>query len=214
LQDDPRQLLLLLVLGCAFMGFAASFRELVKERAIYQREQAIGLVPGAYLASKLTVLGLIGAFQAALVGVLGTVNTPPPSDPALLGDGTTEIVVALIAVTISIMALGLLVSAVIANPDRGMPIMVVVLLMQLLLCGMLFQIHGTPILEQVSWLMPARWGYAMGAATAGLPGMPGTDADPLWEPEAWPAGLGAQLALIVVFTALALFFLRKRSNQR
>jgi ABC-type multidrug transport system ATPase subunit/serine/threonine protein kinase len=214
LQDDPRQLLLLLVLGCAFMGFAASFREVVKERAIYQREQAIGLVPGAYLASKLAVLGLIGAFQAAIVGVLGTVNTPAPDDPALLGDGITEIVVALIAVTISIMALGLLVSAVIANPDRGMPIMVVVLLMQLLLCGMLFQIHGTPILEQVSWLMPARWGYAMGAATAGLPGMPGTDADPLWEPDAWPIGLGVQVALIVVFTASALFFLRKRSNQR
>jgi ABC transport system ATP-binding/permease protein len=213
-RDDPRQVLLLLVLGCAFMGFAMSFRELVKERAIFQREKAFGLSPGAYLGSKLAVLALIGTVQAVLVGLLGTLNTPAPPDP-IFGDAMTEIVITLILVTVSIMALGLLVSALIANPDRGMPVMVVVLLLQLLLCGMLFPVHGRPVLEQISWLMPARWGFAMGASTAGLPALPGDALDPLWRPEpsAWLLGLSVQLILIAVLTGCALAVLR-RQRQR
>jgi hypothetical protein len=213
--DDPRQVLLLLVLGCAFMGFATSFRELVKERPIFHREQSIGLSPGAYLGSKLAVLGLIGTVQATLVGWLGTLGTPPPPDPALLGGGIAEIIIALVAVTISIMGLGLLVSALIANPDRGMPILVVVLLLQLLLCGMLFPVHGNLALEVPSWLMPARWGFAMGASTAGLRGMSG-ELDPLWKPEpaAWLLDLTLQLVLAAAFTAAAMFVLGRRRPTR
>jgi ABC-type multidrug transport system ATPase subunit len=213
--DDPRQVLLLLVLGCAFMGYAMSFRELVKERAIFHRERAIGLSPGAYLGSKLAVLGLLGTVQAVLVGLLGTLNTPPPPKPTVFGDGTTEILVALVTVTVSIIALGLLVSALIANPDRGMPILVVVLILQLLLCGMLFPVHDTPGVAQASWLLPARWGFAMGASTAGLPGPPGSGPDPLWtaEPGAWLLDLTVQLALTIALTVCALSVLR-RQRQR
>ncbi|WP_219419295.1 FHA domain-containing protein [Pseudonocardia nigra] len=45
---QPNQLLLVLVLGGALMGIAASIRELVKERPVYRRERAIGLSLGAY----------------------------------------------------------------------------------------------------------------------------------------------------------------------
>jgi ABC-type multidrug transport system ATPase subunit len=215
-QDDPRQLLLVLVLGCAFMGYATSFRELVKERAIYRRERAIGLSPGAYLGSKLAVLGAIGTIQAVLLGILGTLNTPSPPAPLVLSDGIAEIIVALVGVTISIMAMGLLVSALIANPDRGMPVLVVVLLMQLLLCGMLFPVRGRLVLEQLSWLMPARWGFAMGAATGGMDAMPATTLDPLWEPEpgVWFISLSVQLTLIVAFSVCALLAVRGRRPAR
>src|SRR5262249_10575766 len=47
---SPAQLLLVLIIAGAFVGFAGAFRELVKERAIYRREQAIGLTISAYLA--------------------------------------------------------------------------------------------------------------------------------------------------------------------
>ncbi|MFC7614393.1 ABC transporter permease [Actinokineospora soli] len=201
------------MLGCAFMGFATSFREVVKERAILQRERAIGLSPGAYLGSKMAVLGLIGALQAVVFCVLGTLGTPPPDDPVVLGAGLLEVAVALVAVTASIMALGLLVSALITNADRGMPILVVVLLLQLVLCGSLFPVEGRAVVEQLSWLMPARWGYAMGVNTAGLPG---GDVDPLWEHAAgpWLLGLGVQLALVAVFAAAARYALRARRPTR
>ena len=42
-------LLLILVIGACLAGAANSVRELVKERAIYERERAAGLSSGAYL---------------------------------------------------------------------------------------------------------------------------------------------------------------------
>jgi hypothetical protein len=79
---------------------------------------------------------------------------------------------------------------------------------------MLFQVHGRPPLEQLSWLMPARWGYAMGAGTTGVEGMPGTDPDPLWEAGSWPFGLAVQIVLTVVFAVSTLVVLRRRLNRR
>ena len=100
-----------------------------------------------------------------------------------------------IVVIVSIMLLGLLVSALIPNADRGMPLLVVILLLQLVLCGMLFPVHGRVVLEQLAWLVPARWGFAMGAATIGMPPVHGPE--PLWTHDAgtWSADLAVLLAL-------------------
>ena len=63
-------MLLILVIGACFAGAANAVRELVKERAIYTRERAAGLSAGAYLVSKLVILGVISAVQAVvLVGI-------------------------------------------------------------------------------------------------------------------------------------------------
>ncbi|HEV7452136.1 MAG TPA: ATP-binding cassette domain-containing protein [Pseudonocardiaceae bacterium] len=213
----PQQLLLVLVVGCAFMGFSAAFRELVKERAIFRREQAVGVSLDAYLGSKLAVLGLIGTAQAVLFGVLGTLRALPPPAPVLFNDGIAEVVVALVAVTISIMVLGLLVSALISNADRGMPLLVVILLLQLVLSGMLFPVHGGPPLEPLAWLVPARWGFAMGASTGGFPPPAGATFDPLWEPAVgvWLFDLAMLVLLTLVFVVSTRYLLtRHRPGRR
>lgn len=207
--NGPPTILLVLVMACAFMGFSASFRELVKERAIFRREQAIGVSLLAYLGSKFAVLGVITAAQAVLVGLLGTINTAPPPEPIVAGSGIGEIVIALIAVILSIMLLGLLVSALIPNADRGMPLLVVILLLQLVLCGMLFPVHGRIVLEQLAWLVPARWGFAMGAATVGMPPVHGPE--PLWTHDAgtWLTNLAVLTALGVCYALATWIFLRR-----
>ena len=49
--------LLLLCVGGVLVGAANAVRELVKERAVYRRERAVGLSRSAYLWSKIIVLG-------------------------------------------------------------------------------------------------------------------------------------------------------------
>jgi hypothetical protein len=199
------------------MGFSAAFRELVKERAIFRREQAVGVSLDAYLGSKLAVLGLIGTAQAVLFGVLGTLRALPPPAPVLFNDGIAEVVVALVAMTISIMVLGLLVSALISNADRGMPLLVVILLLQLVLSGMLFPVHGGPPLEPLAWLVPARWGFAMGASTGGFPPPAGATFDPLWEPAVgvWLFDLAMLVLLTLVFVVSTRYLLtRHRPGRR
>ena len=74
---QPSQLLVLLIIGGALMGCAASIREIVKERAIYQREHGIGLSRGAYLASKVVVLTALTTLQGLILGFLGRRGSAP-----------------------------------------------------------------------------------------------------------------------------------------
>ena len=220
----PQQLLLVLIVSAAFAGFAGAFRELVKERAVYRRERAFGLSRGAYLGSKLVVLGGIAALQGLVLGLLGTAGRPGPDDPVLLGSGRAELVLALVAVTVAMMALGLLVSAVIGNADRGMPLLVVALMLQLVLCGGLFPVHDRQLLAELSWLVPARWAYAMGAATGQYPppgappppAPPPVQSDPLWEHTAgtWLMDLVALTALTALFVLTTAVALRRLEPHR
>ena len=56
---------------------------MVKERAIYTRERSAGLSSGAYLASKLFVLGAISVVQSVVLVLIGLVGRPgPPRAPS------------------------------------------------------------------------------------------------------------------------------------
>jgi ABC-type multidrug transport system ATPase subunit len=212
---DPRQLLLILILSAAFVGFAGAFRELVKEREIYRRERAIGLSRAAYLGSKLAVLGAIAVVQATVLTVLAAVGRPG-FDAPLLGSSLVDAVVTIAAVTLVMMTLGLLVSAYIQNADRGMPVLVVVLMVQLVFCGGLFAVHATPGLAQASWLVPGRWGFALGASSGELIAFPGADRDPLWNPDlpTWLLDLGVLIGLGALFVLGTALLLRRLEPRR
>ena len=66
--QNAQELLLMLVICACLAGTASSVRELVKERSIYIRERAAGLSSGAYLSSKLLVLGVIVVVQSVRPG--------------------------------------------------------------------------------------------------------------------------------------------------
>ena len=201
---SPGQLLLVLIIGGCLMGGAASVREIVKERPIFERERAIGLSWTAYLASKVVVLGVITGVQATLLALLGVAGDPGPDD-GLLGSGTFDVLVAIIGVTIASMVLSLILSVVVSNADRVMPLLVLVIMAQLLMSGGLFPVKGSPVLAQLSWLSPSRWGFAAGASVVDLnrTKQPGSDdLDPLWK---HVGGIEfADLFMLVVLTALYL----------
>jgi hypothetical protein len=129
----------------------------------------------------------------------------------------TEVAVAMVAVALAATVQGLLVSALIANADRGMPVLVVVLLLQLLLCGLLIPLDGRPPLEQLAYLMPARWGFAMVAATTGYrQSPPDPKLDPRWTAGAgtWTFDLAALLLLTAAVAGVTWFVLRRGSAPR
>ena len=95
-----------------------------------------------------------------------------------------EVAVAVVAVTVVSMMIGLLISAMISNADRGMPLLVLVVMAELVLCGGIFAVKGRMPLEQLAWLSPSRWAYAMAASTVDLNDLrrtAGGDEDPLWD---------------------------------
>jgi ABC transport system ATP-binding/permease protein len=205
--DQTGPLLLVLIMGGSLMGSAAAVRELVKERVIFDRERTVGLSPTAYLASKIAVLSAVTGVQAALFTTVSMVGLPGPDSAVLLPSGRAEIVLAVIAASLVAMAVGLVISALIPNADRGMPLLVLLVMLQLILCGGLFPVRGQAGLEQVSWLVPGRWAYAMGASTVDLNRVPQQSADNLWDHTArtWTfdtLSLGAMGLTLVLMTAV------------
>ena len=77
-------LMLVIVVGACLSGAAGAIRELIKERAIYQRERSVGLSSAAYLASKIAVTTTIGAGRTG--GASGTGQRHPLARVPRLAD--------------------------------------------------------------------------------------------------------------------------------
>jgi ABC-type multidrug transport system ATPase subunit len=203
---NAQPVLLILVMGACLTGVANAVRELVKERAIYTRERAAGLSAGAYLWSKLVVLGLISALQAVVLVLLGVAGRPPPPQGAFLTSlPLVEIVLAIAVLAVASMTVGLLISALVNSSDKTMPLLVVAVLVQVVLSGGVFPLNGKAGLEQFSWLSPSRWGFAATASTSSLnqisPATAGFKPDPLWKhnPYIWLLDMAMQVVLMAGF---------------
>ncbi|MBM7773251.1 ABC-type multidrug transport system ATPase subunit [Actinokineospora baliensis] len=205
--DDPGeagQLLVLLFVGAAFTGGACGIREIVAERAIFHRERAAGLPVRAYVVAKAVVFAVVCAAQATLL-VGGTVLVKPaPESAVVLVNPALELAVAAALTGFTSCAAALFLSSVVRSAEQAMPVLVVVVMAQLVLCGGMIPVTGRVVLAQVSWLAPSRWGYAAGASTVDLSALPGMQDDPLWHhsPPWWLLSGGVLVALAAVFLLL------------
>jgi ABC-type multidrug transport system ATPase subunit len=159
--SEPMQLLVILIVGAAFMGTSLSARELVNERPIYERERAVGLSPVAYLLAKLAVFAGLALVQATLLTLFVLARKPGPVGSVMLGSGEIELLVAVAATAFVSAVLGLLISSLVSTSEQVMPLLVVSVMMQLVMCGGLIPIYGRPLLALLSWIDPSggtRWG--------------------------------------------------------
>jgi hypothetical protein len=160
-------LLFILVMIVLWFGCNNAAKEIVKEEAIYARERAVNLHILPYLASKFVVLTAITVFHsvvlmAVVYGVLEVLartlpghSVPPPelmlAYPAQLG------VVVLLSMTG--VALGLLLSACVETPDRANALLPYVLIPQMILGGGILSVNRG-LIQLLAWaLSPVYWAY-------------------------------------------------------
>ena len=88
-----------------------------------------------------------------------------------------EICVAIMALGFTSMMFGLMISALVKTAEKTMPLLVMFAIVQVVFTGVLFQLYGSPGLEQFAWLMPSRWAVAGAGTTLDLAHAcrPGTD---------------------------------------
>ncbi len=165
--DGPKeagQRIIVLIVAACLMGTAIAIRELVGERPIFRREYAVGLSPGIYLTSKIVVLGCAAFLQGVLVTFLATVGLPGPDGRV----GSVRVALAIGALAFTMAVIGLCISAIVTSNEQTMPALVGIIMVSLVLSGSLFPIAGRPLLEQIAWLSPSRWGYAAAASAMGF----------------------------------------------
>ncbi|MFB9392332.1 FHA domain-containing protein [Streptomyces coeruleoprunus] len=214
-RESTLNVLLILCVGGVLTGAANAVRELVKERTIYRRERAVGLSRSAYLMSKVTVLGLVTVVQAVVLTLVALIGVPlsTPDGRGVLLPPLVEIALAVALLSFTAMMLGLFVSALVRKEEVTMPLLVLLAIVQVVFCGALLAVRGTPVLEQLAWLVPSRWAFAAMASTVDLGRtVPGEKtADPLFEHSVpvWLLDMGAMVALAVVLGFVVMRLLRR-----
>ncbi|AOT57365.1 FHA domain-containing protein [Streptomyces rubrolavendulae] len=202
--ESTLNVLLILCVGGVLTGAANAVREIVKERTIYRRERAVGLSRSAYLMSKVVVLGLVTVVQAVVLTLVALAGVPMnvPDGRGVLLPPLAEVAVAVAALSFTAMMLGLFVSALVRREEVTMPLLVLLAIVQVVFCGALLSVRGTPVLEQIAWLVPSRWAFAAMASTVDLGATVRGERsdDPLFahDVSTWLLDMGALLALAVV----------------
>ncbi|WP_102418673.1 ATP-binding cassette domain-containing protein [Mycobacterium sp. 4858] len=207
-------ILTLLTMAAAFMGTALTIRDLIGERPIFRREQAVGLSTTAYLLAKIAVFCVFAVVQAAIATAIVVVGKGTPTRPAvLLGNATLELFVAVAATCVAAAMLGLLLSALARSNEQIMPLLVVSLMGQMVLSGGMVPVTNRIFLDQLSWVVPSRWGYAAQASTVDLwtvaPG-PQNPRDSHFQhtPSAWLFDMGMLAALSIAYAGLVRWRIR------
>ena len=215
---DAGTLLLIMVICACLAGMASSVRELVKERSILTRERAAGLSSGAYLVSKLLVLGVISIGQSTLLVLLG-VSWRPIHHPGafLTGLPLVELILGIALLAVASMCLGLFVSAIVSTSEKAMPFLVLFTMVQVVLSGYVVPLADNVGLKQLSVISPSRWGLAAAASTVDLNHISlAPPFDPLWTQTSanWLRDMGIMAGLAVIFALLAYIRLRSLGPRR
>ena len=192
--NEPGQILVLLNVGAIFMGTALTIRALIGERAIFLREQAVGLSTTAYLLAKVIVFAAFAVLQSSIVtaiNIWGKKWGPGAvTSGSVIPNRSVELFVDMAACCVAAAMVGLALSALAKSSEQIMPLLVIAIMSQLVFQGGMIPVTGRIGLDQLSWITPARWGFASTASTIDLlrlvPG-PLTPQDSHWKhtPGAW-----------------------------
>ena len=146
-----------LSLVAVWFGTSVAAREIIRERAVYDRERMVnvGLVP--YVFSKLFVLSIIVGIQCLLLfvplKVLDLTATMPMPGEML---GLPQLWVMLLTAIVGI-AIGLLISARVKTSELATSLVPLILIPQILFSGLI----GVPsgLNRMVGLIMPAAWAF-------------------------------------------------------
>ena len=135
----------MLVLSSLWFGASAAVRELISERSIWRRESRVGLMLGPYIASKVSVLGVIVSLQCLILTAVVYVGLGmwelnysfPMLSGVAIGTGLVG------------MAMGLLVSSIFSSSEAAVGTLPLLLIPQIAFGGLLVSLKDMPLAAQV-----------------------------------------------------------------
>ncbi len=162
---------LLFALSCSafWIGILNAIQEVCKERTILKREYMTGVSLGAYLWSKILVMGLMCLVQSVMMVSVFALLVGLPEEGIVAGPFAELLLVSFLT-ALSAAAMGLFVSSLFTNADRAMTVAPLLLMPQILFSGLLFELEGAT--EAISWFAVCRWSMEGYGTTADLNSLP------------------------------------------
>jgi ABC-type multidrug transport system ATPase subunit/pSer/pThr/pTyr-binding forkhead associated (FHA) protein len=168
-----------IALVAVWFGTSVAAREIIRERAVYNRERMVNLGLLPYVGSKLFVLSIIVGVQCfLLIGTLKLFHLAGlmklPGNPVLVGD-TLQVFVMILTGMVGI-ALGLLVSAVVKTSEMATSLVPLILIPQILFSGLVGVPQGMS--KVIGLAMPATWSFDEMKRLSGLDTLREEGSDP------------------------------------
>jgi ABC-type multidrug transport system ATPase subunit len=160
--DDPSPSSMVMVgfwvvFAAFFFGLTYGLLQIVTERSILRRERLVGLRPGAYLASKVTILGpfllLVVAVMLAVLRLFDRLPARPLATYASIGTG-------LVLCAIAALGLGLLTSAIVSTAAQATLALPMLCFPAVLFSGAILPVHLMASAGAgLSVGIPSRWAF-------------------------------------------------------
>jgi len=198
-------------------GQALTYGDLVTDFPIIRREHRTGTGLPAVMLSKWLVFASMAAIQAVLITGVFVQLQPPPAYSSTFLPGEAELCIDLVALTVSAMSLGLLVSALAPRLERAVAYITLTSIAQIALNGATSAVPW--YLNGPAMLLPDRWGLAAAASSVNLNqiGKPAPQPpDALWAhtPWQWLNDMSMLALLTVTYAVLAGYVLYRRMRPR
>jgi ABC transport system ATP-binding/permease protein len=150
-----------------WVGLSSSVQAIVKEIHIYKRERLVNLGLLPYVGSKLAVHLGLALVQTLLITVTALIVFEPPS-PDLIS-WPVGLSVTTFLVLASNLSLGLMISSWVKNEDQSNSILPSIMLFQIILSGVLFNLEG--LADTLSKATMSRWSNMAYAAIVNINAM-------------------------------------------
>jgi ABC transport system ATP-binding/permease protein len=165
---EAQIVIMMLALAASLIGMFAAAFELVRERAIYRRERMVNLRLRTYLGSKIAVLTSFAALQVMALLVVVALRVQIPFNGIIL-PGPLELYITLLLTTIVGIMLGLFISAIAANSNSVIYLVLLAVFVQIIFAGIFFELPG--ITKAMSFFTPTRWSVEALGSTIDLPAL-------------------------------------------
>jgi hypothetical protein len=146
-----------IICACIWIGLFNSIQSICRERSIIKREHRTGLHISSYIVAHVIyefMICVVESFIVMLIVFLKNLDSFPTDGIILFP--VLEMYISLFLVVFSSDMLAILISSIVKNENTAMTIMPFILIIQLVMAGVIFELDG--VAKMISTLTVSRWG--------------------------------------------------------
>ncbi len=168
--DDTKSGFFAICSAAIWIGIFNSIQSICKEHEIIRAEYRSGMKISSYITAHALWQLVICLIQSAIVMAVSTIFIDYNNNGLIFGSALPEYFITLFLVTYSADIMGLMVSSIAGNSTTAMIVMPFVLIVQLIMSGVLFELDGWS--EFISYITLSKWGMSCFGSISNMNDMP------------------------------------------
>ena len=152
--------------ACIWIGIFNSIQSICKEHEIIRAEYRQGMKISSYIAAHVLWQALLCLAQSIVIFIICCIFMDFSKSTSLIISPYAENLVTIYLLTFGAAILGLMISSISGTPTTAMTIMPFVLIVQLVMSGVLFELKGAS--EYISYITLSKWGMSAFGSEADL----------------------------------------------